>query len=255
MSGSGPQPGSGSGLPDGAPPEYNGLPPELEAAAQELFGDELGTAALYAELLADAGIVRGLLGPREADRIWDRHLLNSAVVAELIPEDAWLIDVGSGAGLPGIPLALACPTAHVLLLEPLARRHAFLEEVVAELDLGDRITVMRGRAPDAVLQLPFLADFALARAVAPLERLVSWTMPVVQPGGSLLALRGERAEQELQEAGPGLARYGAGASEVVEIGGDLLGTPVRVVRVPRTQAGLLRGDARGQAKKRRKRSR
>jgi 16S rRNA (guanine527-N7)-methyltransferase len=215
----------------------------------------LGTALLYAELLADAGIVRGLLGPREADRIWDRHLLNSAVVAELIPEDAYLIDVGSGAGLPGIPLALALPSAHVLLLEPLARRHAFLEEVVAELDLADRVTVVRGRAPDAVLQLPFLADFALARAVAPLERLVSWTMPVVQPGGSLLALRGERAEQELQEAGPGLARYGAGASEVVEIGGDLLGTPVRVVRVPRTQAGLMRGDARGQAKKRRKRSR
>ena len=215
----------------------------------------MGTALLYAEMLADAGIVRGLLGPREAARIWGRHLLNSAVVAELIPDDAWLIDVGSGAGLPGIPLALARPTAHVLLLEPLARRYAFLEEVVSELDLGDRVTVMRGRAPDAVLQLPFLADFALARAVAPLERLVSWTMPVVQPGGSLLALRGERAEQEVLEAGPGLARYGAGVPEVVELGGDLLETPVRVVRVPRTQAGLRRGDVRGQGKKRGKRSR
>jgi 16S rRNA (guanine527-N7)-methyltransferase len=182
-------------------------------------------------------------------------LLNSAVVAELIPEDAWLIDVGSGAGLPGIPLALARPSAHVLLLEPLARRCAFLEEVVTELGLADRVTVMRGRAPEAVVQLPFLAEFALARAVAPLERLVSWTMPVVQPGGSLLALRGERAEQELLEAGPGLARYGAGASEVVEIGGDLLGTPVRVVRVPRTQAGLRKGDARVQGKKKGKRSR
>jgi 16S rRNA (guanine527-N7)-methyltransferase len=215
----------------------------------------LSTAVRYGELLADAGIVRGLLGPREADRIWERHLLNSAVVAELIPEDAWLIDVGSGAGLPGIPLALARPSAHVLLLEPLARRCAFLEEVVTELGLADRVTVMRGRAPEAVVQLPFLAEFALARAVAPLERLVSWTMPVVQPGGSLLALRGERAEQELLEAGPGLARYGAGASEVVEIGGDLLGTPVRVVRVPRTQAGLRKGDARVQGKKKGKRGR
>ncbi|MCW2546835.1 MAG: rRNA methyltransferase [Mycobacterium sp.] len=215
----------------------------------------MSTAVRYGELLVDAGIVRGLLGPREADRIWERHLLNSAVVAELIPEDAWLIDVGSGAGLPGIPLALARPSAHVLLLEPLARRCAFLEEVVTELGLADRVTVMRGRAPEAVVQLPFLAEFALARAVAPLERLVSWTMPVVQPGGSLLALRGERAEQELLEAGPGLARYGAGASEVVEIGGDLLGTPVRVVRVPRTQAGLRKGDARVQGKKKGKRGR
>jgi 16S rRNA (guanine527-N7)-methyltransferase len=209
----------------------------------------------YAELLADAGIVRGLLGPREAERLWERHLLNSAVVAELVPDDAWLIDVGSGAGLPGIPIALANPSLHVLLLEPLARRFAFLEEVVAELGLSERVSVMRGRAPEAVLQLPFLADFALARAVAPLERLVSWTMPVVQLGGSLLALRGERAEQELQEAGPGLARYGAGASEVVEIGGDLLGTPVRVVRVPRTQAGLRRSDTRGKSQKKGKRGR
>jgi 16S rRNA (guanine527-N7)-methyltransferase len=215
----------------------------------------LPVALRYAEVLADAGIVRGLLGPREAERLWDRHLLNSAVVAELIPDDAWLIDVGSGAGLPGIPIALANPSLHVLLLEPLARRFAFLEEVVAELELSDRVSVMRGRAPDAVLQLPFLADFALARAVAPLERLVSWTMPVVQLGGSLLALRGERAEQELQEAGPGLARYGAGAPEVVEIGGDLLGTPVRVVRVPRTQAGLRRGDTRGKGQKKGKRGR
>ncbi len=226
-----------------------GLPPECEGAAQALFGDQLGTAVRYADILSDAGIVRGLLGPREGERIWDRHLLNSAVLAELIPEGAHLIDVGSGAGLPGIPIALARPACVVILLEPLARRCAFLNEVVAELQLSDRVFVVRGRAPESVSQLPFLADFALARAVAPLERLVSWTMPVVQPGGALLALRGERAEQELQEAGPGLARHGAGAPEVVEIGGDLLGAPVRVVRVPRTQAGLRKGDARVRGRK------
>jgi 16S rRNA (guanine527-N7)-methyltransferase len=126
----------------------------------------------------------------------------------------------------------------------------FLEEVVAELELGDRVSVVRGRAPEVRSALPFLADYALARAVAPLERLVSWTMPVVQPGGELLALRGERAEQELHEAGPGLTRHGAGASEVVAIGGDLLGAPVRVVRVPRRPAVQREGDLRVRGRKR-----
>jgi 16S rRNA (guanine527-N7)-methyltransferase len=206
-----------------------------------LLGAGLDDARRYAALLATDGIVRGLLGPREADRIWDRHLLNSAALAMLVPEGARLVDVGSGAGLPGIPVALACASSRVVLLEPLERRCTFLREVVAELGLEDRVSVVRGRAPDAVSQLPFLADFALARAVAPLERLVSWTMPLVQPGGFLLAQRGERAEQELREAGPGLGQYGAGAAEIVEIGGDLLGTPVRVVRVPRMRAGQRKG--------------
>jgi 16S rRNA (guanine527-N7)-methyltransferase len=190
-------------------------------------------ARRYAELLVTAGIVRGLLGPREGERIWDRHLLNSAVVALLIRGPARIVDVGSGAGLPGIPVALACRDSRVVLAEPLARRCTFLAEVVAELELDDRVTVVRGRAPEVSAALPFFADYALARAVAPLERLVSWTMPLVAPGGELLALRGERAEQELREAEPGLARHGAGAARVVELGADLLGAPVRVVRVRR----------------------
>ncbi len=187
--------------------------------------------------------MRGLLGPREAARIWDRHLLNSAALALLVPDDARVVDVGSGAGLPGIPVALARPGARVALLEPLERRCVFLREAVSALGLSDRVTVVRGRAPDAVAQLPFLADFALARAVAPLERLVSWTMPVVQPGGFLLAQRGERAQEELREAESGLGQYGAGVAEVVEIGGELLGTPVRVVRVRRSEgrAGQRKG--------------
>lgn len=190
------------------------------------------------------GIVRGLLGPREGERIWERHLLNSAVVALLIPGASRIVDVGSGAGLPGIPVALACPDSQVVLVEPLARRCTFLAEVVADLELGDRVTVVRGRAPEVGPALPFFADYALARAVAPLERLVSWTMPLVRPGGELLALRGERAEQELQEAEPGLARHGAGAPQVVELGADLLGAPVRVVRVRRRSAVQRKGDAR-----------
>jgi 16S rRNA (guanine527-N7)-methyltransferase len=193
----------------------------------------LDDARRYAELLVTDGVVRGLLGPREGARIWERHLLNSAVVAALLPTDARVVDVGSGAGLPGIPIALASPTSRVVLVEPLARRCVFLEEVIAVLELGERVSVVRGRAPEIASELPFFGDYVVARAVAPLERLVSWTMPMVQPGGELLALRGERAQQELQEAGPGLAKYGAGVPQVVELGTDLLETPVRVVRVPR----------------------
>lgn len=214
----------------------------MAPAAAKLFGAELERACRYAELLVTDGVVRGLLGPREGARIWDRHLLNCAVVASLLPESARIVDVGSGAGLPGIAIALARPSSIVFLVEPLARRCAFLEEAVLELGLGDRITVVRGKAPDVASALPFLLDYALARAVAPLERLVSWTMPLVQPGGELLAWRGERAEQELHEAGPGLARHGAGIPQLVELGADLLGSPVRVVRVPRL-AGLRKGDA------------
>jgi 16S rRNA (guanine527-N7)-methyltransferase len=199
-----------------------------------LFGPHLHLATRYTELLLTAGIERGLIGPREGTRIWERHLLNSAVIAKLIPDGARLIDVGSGAGLPGIPVALARPTSQVLLLEPMARRCGFLEDVVEELGLGARVTVMRGRAPDDSARLPFFADYALARAVAPLRRLVSWTMPVVRPGGELLAMRGQHAKQELQEAGPGLAQPRAAAPAVVEVGTDLLGAPVRVVRVQRS---------------------
>jgi 16S rRNA (guanine527-N7)-methyltransferase len=203
-------------------------------------------AVRYAELLMTDGIVRGLLGPREADRVWDRHLLNSAVLAELIPAASSVIDVGSGAGLPGIPVALVRPDARVVLLEPLARRCAFLEEAVRELGLTDRVVVLRGRAPEiaAAKELPFFSDYAIARAVAPLERLVSWTMPLVRPGGQLLALRGERVEQELLEVGSGISRHGGGTPQVIELGEHLLGAPVRVVRIPRRQQDRRRGEAR-----------
>jgi 16S rRNA (guanine527-N7)-methyltransferase len=200
------------------------------------------------------GIVRGLLGPREAARVWDRHLLNSAVIAELIPDGSRVIDVGSGAGLPGIPLALVRPACRVVLLEPLARRCVFLQETVALLGLSDRVTVLRGRAPDVAKAdaLPFFGDYAVARAVAPLERLVSWTMPLVRSDGQLLAMRGERVEQELLEAGPGITRHGGGTPVVIELGEHLLGSPVRVVRVPRKhqvgQQGQRKGESRAKGR-------
>lgn len=214
-------------------------------------------AVRYAEALMTDGIIRGLLGPREADRVWERHLLNSAVLAELIPDGSQVIDVGSGAGLPGIPLAIVRPGCRVVLLEPLARRCVFLEETIDSLGLTERVTVLRGRAPDVsnVGGLPFFADYAVARAVAPLERLVSWTMPLVRSAGQLLAMRGERVEQELCEAGPGITRSGGGTPVVIELGEQLLGSPVRVVRVPKGQQGQQvqrRGEsrARGQRSKR-----
>jgi 16S rRNA (guanine527-N7)-methyltransferase len=208
-------------------------------------------AERYADLLCTEGLVRGLLGPREAPRIWERHVLNGAVVAELIRPDARIVDVGSGAGLPGLAIALARPDLFVILLEPLARRCAFLELCVEELELGTQVRVVRGRAPDIANDDNFPMDYAVARAVAPLERLISWTMPLVAPGGELLAVRGERAEQELQEALPGMARLGAGVARLAECGSALLDTPVRVVQVPRQDTAERRG-ARGYRSKGRK---
>lgn len=199
------------------------------------------------------GITRGLLGPREAERVWERHLLNSAVLAELIPDGSDVIDVGSGAGLPGIPVALVRPACRVVLLEPMARRCAFLDEAVDALGLRDRVTVVRGRAPDVAAAgapetLPFFAQYAIARAVAPLEKLVSWTMPLVRSDGQLLALRGESVDQEVLEAGPGIARSGGAAPEVIALSEHLLGTPVRVVRVPRSKQAQRRGKSSGRGR-------
>ncbi len=144
----------------------------------------------YAELLATVGIERGLIGPREAERIWDRHIFNSLPVTSLIPEGSSVIDIGSGAGLPGIPIALARPDLQVTLIEPLQRRVDFLGEAVEGLD----ITVLRGRAQDFKLK----ADFVTARAVAPLEKLKKISWHLVKKGGALLAIKGESAVQEVE---------------------------------------------------------
>jgi 16S rRNA (guanine527-N7)-methyltransferase len=176
------------------------LPPESSATA--LFGDRAGLAERYAGRLATVGVERGLIGPAEADRIWSRHVANSAALSPLIGMGCRVIDVGSGAGLPGLPLALARPDLDVILLEPMLRRSVFLEETVADLGLEGQVTVVRARAEDAKLT----ADVVVARAVAPLDRLVGWTRHLF-PEGMLLALKGDKAKAEIAAAAASLAKW------------------------------------------------
>jgi len=191
-------------------------------------------ASRYAELLTSAGVERGLLGPREASRVWERHLLNCAVIGELLPRAARVVDVGSGAGLPGIPFACARPDLRIDLVEPLARRVTFLEEAVAALALAPRVSVVRGRAEErAVVRRVAPVAWVTARAVAPLDRLAAWCLPLLQPGGRLLALKGRRAAQELNEHRDVIGRLGGVDQHVVLCGVDLLASPSTVVVIRR----------------------
>lgn len=187
-------------------------------------------AEQYAHLLANDGVERGLIGPRETDRLWDRHLLNCAVVAPAVPPGATLADVGSGAGLPGLVLAIARPDLSVRLVEPLLRRATFLSEAAATLDLTN-VEIVRARAED--LSGRWTVDVVTARAVAPLDRLVRWCLPLVRPGGEVLALKGDRAQEELAATQADLARVGVVSASVELFGEGLLDPPTRVVRLVR----------------------
>ncbi len=191
-----------------------------------MFADRLPIAERYVDLLTSAGVERGLIGPREVPRIWDRHVLNCAVVVPRVPVDATVADVGSGAGLPGLVWAIARPDLHVTLIEPLLRRTTFLEEAVEALGL-DQVTVLRARAED--VRETF--DVVTARAVAPLEKLASWCLPLVRPGGVLLALKGRTAEEEVASSRVSLHKMGA-TDIVVSSHGDLQ-VPTTVVEVTR----------------------
>jgi 16S rRNA (guanine527-N7)-methyltransferase len=188
-------------------------------------------------------VVRGLLGPREVPRIWDRHLLNCAVVAEVVPEEVRLVDIGSGAGLPGLVLAIVRPDITVTLLEPLLRRTVFLEECVETLGL-DNVEVLRGRAEELAGKREF--DMASARAVAPLDRLLKWAMPLLREGGELIAMKGERAAGELAEAERQLRASGATTAELVTVGRGKVEPPATLVRV-------VAGRAPERARRRRRR--
>ena len=166
-----------------------------ETLIERYFPERLDEIAAYAHFLTTAGIERGLIGPREGERIWERHIFNCLPVTQLLPQGASLFDIGSGAGLPGIVIALARPDLSVTLIEPLERRVAFLTEAVAGLNLEiNKIEVIRGRAQDVKKS----ADFVTARAVAPLEKLKKMSWHMVKTGGSLLAMKGESASTEME---------------------------------------------------------
>ncbi|KQC40206.1 16S rRNA (guanine(527)-N(7))-methyltransferase RsmG [Frankia sp. ACN1ag] len=221
-----------------------GPPPPTPAAAAELFGSQLAAAERFTALLATAGVERGLIGPRETGRLWERHVLNCGVLAEVVPEGADAVDVGSGAGLPGIPLALARPDVRVVLLEPMERRCRFLQEVVAAVGLEEQVSVLRGRAPDAGIG-PEGRRFgvAVARAVAPLERLGAILLPMLQPGGVMLAMRGSRILEELQDARGSLGNQGWHPVDVVVCGEGRVDEPTRVLRAVRSSQ-LSRAEGR-----------
>ena len=197
-------------------------------AAQKVLGDRLPLAQRYVEHLATSGIERGLIGPREVPRLWERHVLNCAVVQELIEEGAKVADVGSGAGLPGLCLAIARPDLTLTLIEPLERRVIWLTEVVEDLGL-ENVDIMRSRAEQAVGYVE--ADYVTARAVSALVGLLDITLPILRGTGQLLALKGRTAAEEITKAKKKLNKYGARETEILLAGENLLEEPTTVVRV------------------------
>ncbi|PJF01668.1 16S rRNA (guanine(527)-N(7))-methyltransferase RsmG [Streptomyces carminius] len=224
-------------------PASSVLPPAPEVA-REVFGARFADAVRYAELLAEVGVRRGLIGPREVPRLWERHLLNCAVLSEVVPEGVTVCDVGSGAGLPGVPLALVRPDLRITLLEPLLRRTNFLQEVVETLGL-DHVSVVRGRAEEVLGSLPPV-HVVTARAVAPLDRLAGWGIPLLRPYGEMLALKGDTAEEELRSARAALQKLGVVESSVLRVGQGLVEPSATVVRA---EVGESPGGVRFAAKK------
>jgi 16S rRNA (guanine527-N7)-methyltransferase len=209
-------------------------PPPL---VEELYPRAAVRLAAYADLLADQGTVRGLIGPREVPRLWDRHLLNCAVLERLIPEESSVADIGTGAGLPGIVLALVRPDLQVALVEPLLRRTTFLEEAVETLGL-DNATVVRARAEE----LPRASyDVVTSRAVAPLGKLAGWCLPLCVEGGLMLAMKGSSAEEELDASERELTALGAELWHIHQLGVDELAQPTTVVSIV---AGRAAGGSR-----------
>lgn len=230
---------------------------EPPAAAARVFGDRLDTARRYCAALATAGVERGLIGPREVPRLWERHILNCAVIGELIDEGASVVDIGSGAGLPGIPLAIARPDLRITLVEPLLRRTIFLSEFIEEAGLD--VTVVRGRAEQSgVIKEAGGADVVTSRAVAPLAKLAHWSLPLLRDHGRMLALKGTSAAEELERDGAELIRDGATDLRVVGCGAGIVEIPTLVISaelLPRAERPTRRSErkAAGAEKKARKR--
>jgi 16S rRNA (guanine527-N7)-methyltransferase len=202
--------------------------PSAPAAARDIFGDSLPAAQRYARLLAGPGVERGLIGPHEVPRLWERHLLNSAVIAKLVPRPCELVDLGSGAGLPGIVLAMLLPDCQVTLLEPMLRRTVFLTECVDCLGLANA-RVLRGRAEEFAGKIA--ADVVTARAVAPLGRLAALALALLRPGGTLLAIKGARAGEELAAARKILRSLRAAEVDVLLAGEGKVDPAATVIRL------------------------
>lgn len=193
-----------------------------------MFADHLPLAITYAELLATDGVTRGLIGPREAPRLWERHLLNSAVLTEVFADEKSVADIGSGAGLPGIAVAIRRPDLRVTLIEPLLRRTTFLEECVERLALAN-VEVVRARAEELHGERAF--DVVTSRAVAPLDRLAKWSIPLLAPGGEMVAMKGASAPDELKAHRGAVHRLGGRSFAVERLGEDWLEQPTTVIRV------------------------
>nr|WP_149360760.1 16S rRNA (guanine(527)-N(7))-methyltransferase RsmG [Lolliginicoccus suaedae] len=206
------------------------VPDEFRDAVESLFSARLPLAQQYHDFLADAGVERGVIGPREVERLWERHILNSAAIESAIGHSMTVVDVGSGGGLPGIPLAIARPDLTVTLVEPMQRRTEFLQEFQQESGLA--IEIVRGRADEAhVLKQAGGADVATSRAVAPLLKLLRWSLPLVRPGGEVIAIKGASVHDEIARDSKGFRKLGVAEVTVEQCGADILATPTTVVRI------------------------
>jgi len=206
--------------------ELDFTPENEPPVAATIFGSRINLARKYAAALVRDGDELGLLGPREMPKLWTRHILNSAVVGEVLEEGQKVADIGSGAGLPGIPLAIACPNIEFVLIEPMERRSSWLQQLVTDIGLTN-VRVLRARAEE-VLENDF--DVVTARAVSALPKLLRMTVPLVRPGGEVVALKGSRAEVEIEESKPLMKKLKLKSFEIVMTGENLLAEPTRVVR-------------------------
>jgi len=218
----------------------DGIPSDVSREAladspevQRYFGDAFPLVSRFAEMLHDQGELRGLIGPREVSRIWERHILNSAAVVQYLPTNATIADIGSGAGLPGIVIAAMLPDAQVLLIEPMERRCTWLNEVVDELELTN-VEVKRGRAEE--YHGAFQCEAVTSRAVAALEKLARMSLPLVERGGEMVVLKGRNVQQEIEPARKVLRKYKTEEPQVLEAFSVDGVEPTTVLRVRRTPA-------------------
>jgi 16S rRNA (guanine527-N7)-methyltransferase len=212
-------------------------PSTPESARRAFSSARLAWADRYVALLATVGVERGLIGPREAPRLWERHVLNCLAIESAVPQGASVVDLGSGAGLPGVVLSIGRPDLSVTLVEPLLRRATFLTEVIEELELP-RLRVVRSRAEELHGVERF--DVVTARALAPLPRLLDWGMPLVAPAGALLAMKGSSAADEVRAADPALRRHRCAPPELLTLTGPDGVSTATVIRVAHRRPTRLR---------------